>query len=142
LGDPLGAITALARAQVPPATKTAPRSKDAEGWITQVSPIAQATQVRMIAAVPKSNGGTAPAWGALAFEATGKLLVRTAAGVARVDPEQGDEAAAEGIAAWPSALVSPDGAMRWIEAYDPCDGLALRVTFAPTAEGQLRDVAL
>ena len=140
--DPLRAIASLERAQRPPATRTAARTTEAQTWIAQVAPAATALSVRMVAAVPSLGRGRGPAWGALAFEPTGKLLVRTAAGVARVDPEHGDESAAEGIAAWPSALTSPDGAMRWIEAYDPCDGLALRVTFAPTADGQLRDVAL
>lgn len=141
-GDPLRAIAALERAQRPPATRTGPRTGEAQGWIAQASPIALARSVRVVAAVPSVGRGRAPAWGALAFEPSGKLLVRTAAGVARVDPEHGDEAAADGVASWPTAVVSPDGAMRWIEAYDPCDGLALRATFAPTGDGQLRDVAL
>jgi hypothetical protein len=140
-GDAVRAIAALERAQRPPATKTASRATEAEAWIAQAAPIVAARSIRNIAAVPSLGRGRAPAWGALAFEPSGKLLVRTAAGVARVDPEQGDEAAAE-ITVWPSAVVSPDGAMRWIEAYDPCDGLALRATFAPTNEGQLKDVAL
>jgi len=142
LGDPLGAITALERAQIAPATKTAPRTKDAEGWITQVAPIAQATQVRVIAAVPQSSRGTAPAWGALAFEVSGKLLVRTAAGVVRVDPQSGDEADADGIAAWPSNVTSPDGSQRFLEAYDACDGVSLHATFMTVDGGDLADVSL
>jgi hypothetical protein len=39
-------------------------------------------------------------------------------------------------------VLAPDGATRWIEAYDPCDALALRATFAPTGSGDPRDVAL
>jgi hypothetical protein len=71
------------------------------------------------------------------------LLVRTAMGVVRVDPELGDESDAEGVGAWSSAVTSPDGTMRWIEAYDPCDAFALRATFAPTGEeGDMRDLAL
>jgi hypothetical protein len=79
-------------------------------------------------------------WGALAFEPGGKLLVRTRAGPVRVDPDAGDEASAEGAADWKPAVTSPDGAMRWIEAYDPCDGVSLRATFA--SGDDMRDVAL
>jgi hypothetical protein len=141
LGDALGAITALERAQLPPATKTAQRAKDAEAWISQVAPTAQATQVRMIAAVPLIARGATPSWGALAFETNGKLLVRTPAGVVRVDPQTGDEADAE-IAAWPSNVTSPDGAQRFLEAYDACDGNSLHATFMTVDGGDLADVAL
>jgi hypothetical protein len=142
LGDALGAITALERAQVPPATKTAPRAKDAEGWITQLAPITQATQIRAIAAVPQSTRTTAPTWGALAFETSGKLLVRTAAGVVRVDPTNGDEGDASDVPAWPSNVLSPDGAQRFLEAYDACDGVSLHATFITVDGGDLTDVLL
>jgi len=46
------------------------------------------------------------------------------------------------VTAWRAGVVSPDGAYRWIEAYDACDGVALHATFAPTANGDARDVAL
>jgi hypothetical protein len=32
--------------------------------------------------------------------------------------------------------------MRWIETYDPCDGMALRASFAPSSGDDLHDVAL
>ena len=143
LGDPLRAIAAFDRAQRAPATKTAARTNEAQGWIAQAAPLLAARATRPIAAVPRRISGSSPAWGSLAFEATGKLLVRTSAGVVRVDAELGDEVEAEGVAAWPTGVVSPDGSMRWIEAYNPCDGFALRATFAPTGEaGQMRDVVL
>ena len=132
LADPLGAIVALDRAELPPATKTAQRTKDAEGWISQLAPITQATSVRAIAAVPQSSRSTSPAWGALAFEPSGKLLVRTAAGVVRVDPEQGDEGDASDQKTWGEAVVSPDGSQRFTEAFEPCDGASLHATFVAT----------
>jgi hypothetical protein len=141
-GEPLQAIAALEAAQLPPATKTASRTAEADAWIAQAAPRASAKSVRAIAAVPQLARGRSPSWGALAFEANGKLLVRTAAGVVRVDPELGDEAAADGVAPWPSAVDSPDGSERWIESYDPCDGIALRATIAPTGSGAMHDVAL
>jgi hypothetical protein len=142
LGDALAAVTALDSAQLPPATKTAARTKDAEGWIDKLAPVAQASQVRAVAAVPKSGRGTAPAWGALAFEPSGKLLVRTAAGVVRVDPDQGDETDATDVAPWPMNVTSPDGAQRFTEAYDACDGVSLHASVVRVDGGNVTDVRL
>jgi hypothetical protein len=142
LDDPLRAAEALERAQRPPATKTASRLSQAQDWITQAAPVALAREIRYVASVPSLDKGSAPAWGPLAFEPLGKLLVRTAAGVRRVDPALGDENDADAVTVWPSAVASPDGAMQWIEAYDPCDGFALRATIAPTGDGDMHDVPL
>lgn len=142
LSDPLRALLALDHAQRAPATHTASRTAEALGWIAPLAPAATARNTRAIAAVPLVAKGHEPSWGALAFEASGKLLVRTAAGVVRVDPDAGDEASADGVTAWPAAVVSPDATMRWIETYDPCDGVALRASFAPSSGDDLRDLAL
>ncbi len=142
LGDALMATTALSRAQLAPATKTSSRGKDAEGWILQASPPVSATSVRQVAAVPLIERGRQPAWGALAFEASGKLLVRTANGVVRMDPETGDELDARDVSPWSMAVVSPDGGSRFIEAYNACDGLVLHATLAPTTDGDMTDVEL
>ncbi len=141
MGDPLRAALALERAERPPASRTASRATDAQGWITQLAPVAVARSVRSVAAVPVTARGHEPSWGALAFEASGKLLVRTAAGGVRVDPNQGDESAADG-ADWKAGVTSPDGSLRWIETYDPCDGLPLLATFATGGGDDMRDVAL
>jgi hypothetical protein len=139
LGDPLRAALALDRAERSPATRTASRAAEAQAWVTQLAPLTPARSLRAIAAVPVEPHGHEPTWGPLAFEPDGKLLVRTAVGVVRVDPDQGDEAAAGGVD-WKPGVTSPDGALRWIEAYDPCDGLPLRATFATGDD--VRDVAL
>ena len=142
VGDPLRAALAIDRAERAPATHTAARVIEAQGWLAPLAPAATARAMRAVAAVPLMGKGHEPAWGPLAFETGGKLLVRTRAGVVRVDPDAGDETDAEGVSAWPSAVVSLDAAMRWIETYDPCDGLALRATFAPSSGDDLHDVAL
>jgi hypothetical protein len=142
MGDALRAALALDRAQRPPAANTAARRKEAEKWIMHVAPIAKATTLRGIAAVPAAPTGKAPSWGSLAFEASGKLLVRTRAGIVRVDPDQGDEGAAPDMPDWKEAVTSPDGAMRWIETYDPCDGLPLRAAFEPASGDDLKEVAV
>jgi hypothetical protein len=142
MGDALRACLAFDRAERAPASQTKSRAKDAQGWIAQVAPVATARTVRAVSAVPATTRGHESQWGALAFEASGKLLVRSRAGVVRVDPDQGDEAAATDVAEWKSAVTSPDAAFRWIETYDPCDGLPLRATFAPASGDDMRDVAL
>jgi hypothetical protein len=140
-GDPLRAIAAFDRAQVAPATRTAPRATDAQGWITTAAPlVATPGSLRVINAVPQIERSASPAWSALAFEPSGKLLVRTVSGVARVDPATGDEAAADDVKGWPSAVTSPDGAVRWLDAYDPCDGRALVGALSGGSES--RDVPL
>ena len=141
MGDALHAGLALDRAQRAPAVGTAGQLADGQRQITQIAPVLTARGVRAIAAVPAVRHGHEPAWGSLAFETSGKLLVRTAAGIVRVDPEQGDEAAAAGVD-WKALVASPDGSLMWIEAYDPCDGLSLRATFAPSSGDDVRDVAL
>jgi hypothetical protein len=77
----------------------------------------------------------------LAFEPGGKLLVRTRAGVVRLDPDLGDESSA-GVAEWKSSVTSPDGALTWLAVYDRCDGLPLRASFEPVSGGDRRDVLL
>ncbi len=118
MGDGLRAALALDRAERPPAASTAARAKEALGWITQVAPVLKAKAVRAIAAVPAAATGRAPSWGPLAFDAGGKLLVRTKAGVVRVDPELGDETAAADVGEWNGTVSSPDGSLRWIETYE------------------------
>jgi hypothetical protein len=139
-GDALRAALALDRAESRPAARTPARVAESRGLIESIAPAIQARAVRAIAAVPLASKGHEPAWGSLAFEPSGKLLVRTRAGVVRVDPDAGDEASADDVTAWPAAVVSPDGALHWIETYDACDGVALRATFA--SGDDVRDVAL
>lgn len=142
-GATLLAIGVLDRAEKPPATRTAARAAEAAGWITAAAPVVAATDApRQIAAVPSFERGKAPAWGPLAFEASGKLLVRTAAGVVRVDPATGDEADAPDVRPWDLAVTSPSGARRLLEAYDACDGVALHATLGPGSEQDLVDVPL
>lgn len=142
-GEPVLAATLLDRAQRPPATKTAARAAAAIGWIEKLAPPSVAPEgLRSVAAVPAFERGRMPAWGALAFEASGKLLVRTAAGVVRVDPINGDEADAPDVRAWDLAVASPDGARRLLEVYNACDGVALHATLGPGTVQDLIDVAL
>src|SRR5262249_51532202 len=75
-GDPLRAVAAFERAELPPATRTAKSVAEAQSWLAQAAPVAQATSVRALNAIPAVDRGAGPSWGALAFEPDGTLLVR------------------------------------------------------------------
>ncbi len=141
MGQPLQAALALGRAERAPASRTPARVADALKWISQKAPVSSARLVRKAAAVPALETGREPSWGPLTFEPSGKLLIRTRAGVVRLDPDLGDEGSA-GAADWKASVTSPDGAMTWIAVNDNCDGLALRAAFDAKAGGDHREVAL
>jgi len=145
-GYVLRAISARDRAELPPSTHTPQLVADADAAITRAAPVSSQATLRAVGALPQIYRAKNPAWGALAFDATGKLLVRTLAGVVRVDPAQGDESAAVDVATWPNEVLSPDNSLRWVEAYSPCDLVSLHASFAPIGAtdvaGDLRDVLL
>ena len=141
MGDPLRAALSLDRAERAPAARTNARLSEAQKWVAQLAPIATARLLRAAAAVPMAPRGHEPAWGPLAFEPSGKLLVRTRAGVVRIDPDEGDEAAAN-VPDWPTAVTSPDGSRKWIDAYDPCDGLPVHALFEMANGENGRDILL
>jgi hypothetical protein len=141
MGQPMSAALALGRAERPPASRTPARVADALKWLAQRAVVASARLVRRAAAVPASELGREPSWGPLTFEPSGKLLIRTRAGVVRIDPDLGDEASAGG-SDWKAAVTSPDGATTWIAAYDNCDGLSLRAAFEVKPAGDRREVPL
>lgn len=139
--DALRAFAAAEQAQLAPAAKSATKTKELEKMISQVAPVIEAKSVRMLSVpvdVPRDGH---PEWSPLAFEHSGKLLVRRGKGVMRIDPETGDGEPAD-MVAWKDEVLSPDGKNRWIEAYHACEGVALRATFAPTADGEMVDVVL
>ncbi|MCL2724975.1 MAG: hypothetical protein FWD69_11120 [Polyangiaceae bacterium] len=141
LGNALAAVTAAEVAQLPPATKTAAKTTELSQLLEQIAPVSQATSVRTLTATVAKTRAAHPAWGPLAFEASGKLLVRGGTNVVRVDPESGEETIAD-VAPWPSQVLSPDGKSRWLEAYHACEGVALRTTFVNDTDGDLKDVLL
>ena len=81
------------------ARRPRPREEEAGAAITAAAPTVNQATLRAVSAIPKIHHTKGPAWGALAFDDTNKLLVRTLAGVVRVDPAQGDESAATDVAA-------------------------------------------
>jgi hypothetical protein len=145
-GYVLRAVVARDRAELAPATRTPKLLSDADAAITTAAPVSSQATLRAVSAIPQIYRAKGPSWGALAFDDANKLLVRTLAGVVRMDPAQGDESAATDVATWPSEVLAPDGTLRFIEAYSPCDFISLRATFAPVgaaeATNDVRDVAV
>jgi len=139
--DATRAVLALDRAQHSPATRTPSRTAEATAWLAPIAPTANVRRMQTVAAVPVVSRAREPAWGALAFEASGRLLVRTLAGVVRVDPDAGEGAATD-VAEWAAPVASPDGATRWTDTYDPCDGSPLRATFEASGGDDVRNVPL
>jgi len=140
-GDALRAFAAAEQAQLAPATKTSAKTNDLQKLLADVAPVVEARGVRLLSVPVDAARDGHPEWGPLAFEYTGKLLVRHGKSVTRVDPETGEGEPAD-MVAWKDEVLSPDGKSRWLEAYHACEGVALRATFAPTGDGEMVDVVL
>ena len=141
-GDALRAIASAGVAQLAPATKTPARTAEIGKLLGEVAPLVQARSTRVIGITLPVARVAHPQWGSLAFEPSGKLLVRGPSAVSRVDPDSGESVDAE-LPAWPTQVLSPDGKSRWLEAYHACEGVGLRATFAPTdGDSEMRDILL
>ncbi len=140
-GDALRAFAAAEQAQLAPATKTAAKTTELQKMLADVAPSTEARGVRVLSIPVDAPHDGSPEWGPLAFEYTGKLLVRHGKGVMRVDPDTGEGEPAD-MVGWKDEVLSPDGKSRWLEAYHACEGVALRATFAPTGDGEMVDVVL
>lgn len=139
-GDAVRAFAAADVASVAPATRTTARITEVQKLLAEVAPPLDARSSRalnVLADGPKPH----PEWGPLAFESPQKLLVRHGEKVSRVDLGTFEQEDTD-VPAWPSRVVSPDGKSRWLEAYHACEGVALRATFAPVAEGDVQEVLL
>lgn len=128
-GDVFGAFFAAEIAQAAPATKTASRKAEIEKNLALAAPTTDAKGTKTVAVPVDAPFDPQPQWGPLAFEPSGKLLVRKGKAVTRVDPETGSNELAD-VPAWSSEVLSPDQKKRWIEAYQACEGTAFRASFA------------
>lgn len=141
LGDAIHAFDAADLASNAPATRTAARITEMHKALADVAPPLDARTSRSLNVLVDAPRGQHPEWGALSFESPQKLLVRHGEKVSRVDLSTWEQEDTD-IPAWPSRVVSPDQKMRWLEAYHACEGVSLRATFAPVAEGEMSDVLL
>ncbi|XXY44580.1 hypothetical protein WME91_31715 [Sorangium sp. So ce269] len=126
-GAPLAAIAALDHG-------AEPRTKDADKLLAKLAPPAAATAVYRTAAAPQPAGPGA--FGPLAFEASGALLVRTAQGVVRVDPATSTESATD-VPPWPAAIHA--GPAQLVAVERRCDAPTLLALFrsSPDAVGEM-----
>ncbi len=123
-GEPLRAVQAWERMGRAPLLRSKERLAEAEKLLDQVAPVKPGRLVKAIVAEPDPMG-PAPAYGPLAFDAKG-LLVLSRGAVVRVDAR--NEEIPTKIPPWSLVASTPDGS-RLLEAYDPCDGTFLHLTF-------------
>jgi hypothetical protein len=124
LGEPLVANAARERLAMAKTTKT---RTEIDRLLENALPVVSGT-VRDLKAIPHTPSKGAPAWGALAFETSGNLLVRTATDVIRVDTKTFVETPIDDTP-WPWEVTFPGKDARLASVFDPCDApyLAARV---------------
>jgi hypothetical protein len=132
-GDVLRAVSAFEQLGWRPATSTSKLRSDLEKALIKAAPTRVPSLTRVFRTTPDLDATGAPAWGPLTFTPSGELLVRTSGGLFIVDLQSGNEAGSPGIPTWPAAVVSPDGTIRWLGLFDPCDGTWLRARFGPSS---------
>ncbi len=120
LGDVLSAIVARERLAGAPVTKTSKTRETIDKLILAAAPAIWATQ-RELRAIPNTPAKGAPAWGALAFEKSGTLLVRTATSVQRIDPITLDDGDASDVGAWSWEVGYPSKDARLASVLDACE---------------------
>jgi hypothetical protein len=134
--DVLAAIAARERLAQSAAMKTTKTRSDVDAKILAAAPEVRAT-VKELRAVPATPSKGAPAWGALAFEKDGRLLVRTATGVIRIDPATMEDGEANDVASWPWEVTVPGKDARVGGVIDACDApyFAARISGHDVATG-------
>jgi hypothetical protein len=118
LGEPLVGIAARERLAAP-AAKTNKTRTEIDRLLEGALPVVWGTS-HEIKTVPHTPAKGAPAWGALAFDKSGSLLVRTGTDVVRVDTKTFDEKATDETP-WPWEVTFPDKDARLASVVDPCD---------------------
>jgi hypothetical protein len=135
--DVLAAIAARERlAASDTAIATKKTRADIDAKILAAAAEARAT-MKELRAVPATPSKGAPAWGALAFEKDGRLLVRTATGVIRIDPATMEDGEANDVSSWPWEVTVPGKDARVGGVVDACDApyFAARISGHDVATG-------
>lgn len=137
----LEAIRAYERALESKEPPTATALRDAEKAIAKLAPIAKADRAMVVEGVKRPQPSRAVEWGALAFLNQNTLVVRGESEATEIDARAGS-VIGRSTENWGPRVVSPDGSLRLVEVYDPCDGGPFHATFAPERDGDPRDVIL
>jgi hypothetical protein len=121
LGDPFAAEAALARVEG--------HRKDLDALVAKSIPSIAGKLLRATAAAPSPELG--PAFGPIAFNTSGDVLVRTKGRVIRVDRTSFDEAPIDAALRWPVRLAAPFDAPVWTLAgiEERCDAPTLVARF-------------
>ncbi|MGZ6065626.1 MAG: hypothetical protein ACXWVM_24705 [Polyangiales bacterium] len=119
LGDPLVANAAREKLGSPALANTKKTRAEVDKLIEGAVPSVWGT-ARDLKAIPSTPSKGAPAWGALAFDKSGALLVRTATDVVRLDPKTFEEKAIDDTP-WPWEVTFPEKDARLASVVDPCD---------------------
>lgn len=128
LGDPLAAIAARERVGQGPVTRTTKTRSDVDKGILGALASVWSTFHELKSTPPSTPSKGAPAWGALAFDKSGNLLVRTSIGVSQFAFPALEEQDSE-VASWPWEVTLPGKDARLGAVVDACDApyLAARV---------------
>jgi len=127
-GDPLVAIATRERLAAASVARTKKTREDIDKLI-EGSVHAVWGSAREIKSLPSTPSKGAPAWGSLAFESSGKLLVRSTIEVVRVDPTTFSEVICE-EPSWPWEVKVPEKDARLSAVTDTCDAPNLSARFA------------
>jgi len=142
--DPAAAVAAIDRMERPSAQFDPKRLADARAHFEKGFGVAEA-QVRDAPGAPMTGPAGVPAWGALAFEPSGALLVRENAGIVRIDPAtlaaSPAPAGSPAHASWMVPLAAPAGSWMLEAVVDGCDGTPLRARMH-ASDGTSREVPL
>ncbi len=128
LGDALSAIAARERVGQGPVTRTGRTRAEVDRAIMSTFATVW-TNVRELRAVPSTPSKGAPAWGALAFDKSGNLLVRTAIGVSQFGFPALEEQDSD-VPSWSWEVALPGKDARLGAVVDACEApyLAARVS--------------
>ncbi len=127
LGDPFGAVAALSRLEG--------RRKDLDAFVARSIPSLEGKLVHATAAAPDVQPG--PAFGPIAFNNGGDLLVRTRERVVRVDRTSWEESPIDAALKWPTRLAWPVETPAWtlLAVEERCDSPTLIARFQVGGEG-------
>lgn len=141
-GQVLPAFAAADIAQAAPATKTSNRRFEIDKYLSLAAPVTDVKAVKVLPTAVDATFDNLPQWGPLAFGPGNKLLVRKGKTVTRVDADTAEETPAPDVTAWSTDVLSPDGKLKWLEAYQACEGTAFRASFAVLANDQMSEAEL
>ncbi|GAC1351209.1 MAG: hypothetical protein NVSMB1_02020 [Polyangiales bacterium] len=127
LSDVLSASAARERMSIPSTAKTKKIREEIDRSILGAGPSLWGI-TRDVRAIPSTPSKGAPAFGALTFEKSGGLLVRTSTGVTRIDANM-EESEANDVPGWSWEVAFPGKDVHLSAVVDACDApfLAARV---------------